>query len=230
MAKTLPTREIALAFPAGRPAAPVFVNLACVGCKGAVDFVGAAFALMMLWPLLLGIALAIRLSDGGPALFAQTRIGKNGRPFRCLKFRSMVLNAQEALRHHLENSPQARAEWAEHQKLTCDPRITRLGAFLRKTSLDELPQLLNILVGQMSLVGPRPIVPDEIPRYGEQFAHCFSVPPGLTGLWQVSGRSDISYQGRVALDSRYASEWNLWLDAEIIIKTIPAVLMQRGSR
>ncbi|MFT3952982.1 MAG: sugar transferase [Piscinibacter sp.] len=230
MAKTLPTQEMALAFPAGRAGTPALFDLACVGCKGVVDFLGAVVALAMLWPLLIGIAIAIRLSDGGPAIFAQTRIGKNGRPFRCLKFRSMVLNADEALRHHLEHSAQARAEWAEHQKLARDPRITRLGAFLRKTSLDELPQLINILVGQMSIVGPRPIVPDEIQRYGENFAHCFSVPPGLTGLWQVSGRSDMSYQGRVALDSRYASEWTLWLDAEIIVKTIPAVLMQRGSR
>ncbi|QCK87823.1 sugar transferase [Phreatobacter aquaticus] len=230
MSKSLPNHDIALAFPAARTGGSVISNLACTGCKSVVDFLGALVAFLMLWPLLLGIAIAIRMSDGGPAIFSQTRIGKNGRPFKCFKFRSMVLNAEQALKDHLASSPQAQAEWAEHQKLSSDPRITSFGRFLRKTSLDELPQVFNILMGQMSFVGPRPIVPDEIPRYGESFAHCFSVPPGLTGLWQISGRSDCGYQNRVALDCRYASDWNLWLDAEIVVKTIPAVLMQRGSR
>jgi exopolysaccharide production protein ExoY len=230
MSKSLPFRAIALAVP-GIGSRPLpLTNWACAGCKTAFDVTAAMLAIALLWPLLLGLALAIRLSDGGPALFIQTRIGKYGRPFKCLKFRSMVMNSDQALRNHLQSCPQARAEWAEFQKLSHDPRITALGAFLRRTSLDELPQLFNILFAQMSLVGPRPIVPDEIQRYGESFSHCFSVAPGLTGLWQVSGRSDCTYQQRVALDSRYASERNLWLDATIIVRTIPAVLRQRGSR
>lgn len=190
----------------------------------------AIVLLLLLCPLFIAIATILRGSDGGPALFRQARIGKGGRPFRCLKFRSMVLDAECALKKHLAHDPLAAQEWRDSQKLTVDPRITRIGAFLRKTSLDELPQLINILAGEMSFVGPRPIVPDEIPRYGEAFSHCFSVPPGLTGLWQVSGRSDCTYMTRVALDSRYASEWSLLLDAEIMLRTVPAVLMQQGSR
>lgn len=190
----------------------------------------ALVLLLLLIPLFLAIVTFVRGADGGPALFRQTRIGQGGRPFRCLKFRSMVLNADAALKEHLASNPAAAQEWRDNQKLAADPRITRIGAFLRKTSLDELPQLLNILTGEMSFVGPRPIVADEIPRYGEAFSHCFSVPPGLTGLWQVSGRSDCSYVNRVALDSRYASEWNLLLDAEILMRTVPAVLAQQGSR
>jgi exopolysaccharide production protein ExoY len=190
----------------------------------------ALVLLFLLLPLLLAIATAVRGADGGPALFRQTRIGKGGRPFRCFKFRSMVLDAERALNEHLAHNPLSAQEWRDNQKLAVDPRITPLGALLRKTSLDELPQLINILAGEMSFVGPRPIVPDEIPRYGEAFSHCFSVPPGLTGLWQVSGRSDCSYMTRVSLDSRYASEWNLMLDAQIMVRTVPAVLMQQGSR
>jgi exopolysaccharide production protein ExoY len=230
MSKSLPFREIALVVP-GIGSRPLpLASWACTRCKAVLDRTAALLAIVLLWPLFVGLALAIRLSDGGPALFVQTRIGKNGRPFKCFKFRSMALDSEQVLRGHLEACPQARAEWAQYQKLSNDPRITALGAFLRKTSLDELPQCLNILLGQMSFVGPRPIVPDEIQRYGESFAHCFSVAPGLTGLWQVSGRSDCTYQQRVALDSQYASEWSLWLDAAIVLKTVPAVLRQRGSR
>lgn len=198
--------------------------------KRAIDISLALLLLFLLAPLLCLLAALIRNSDGGPALFRQMRVGKGGRPFRCLKFRSMVLDAERALHEHLANDPQAAQEWRESQKLSRDPRITGLGGFLRKSSLDELPQLINILAGDMSFVGPRPIVADEVRRYGEAFVHCFSVQPGLTGLWQVSGRSDCSYVGRVMLDSRYASEWSLWLDAEIMVRTIPAVLAQRGSR
>jgi exopolysaccharide production protein ExoY len=230
MSKSLPFREIALVLPGIGPRSLPLASWACTRCKTVLDRTAALLAIAVLWPLLLGLALAIRLSDGGPALFVQTRIGRNGRPFKCLKFRSMVLNGEQVLREHLDSCPQARAEWAQYQKLSNDPRITAIGAFLRKTSLDELPQCLNILFGQMSFVGPRPIVPEEIQRYGESFAHCFSVAPGLTGLWQVSGRSDCTYQQRVALDSQYASEWSLWLDATIVLKTVPAVLRQRGSR
>jgi len=179
--------------------------------------------------MLLIVAL-IRTGDGGPAFFKQARIGRSGKSFRCWKFRTMACNADEALQRLLAADPVAAQEWAESQKLTRDPRITPVGAFLRRSSLDELPQLFNIILGDMSFVGPRPIVAAERERYGEAFTHCFSVPPGLTGLWQISGRSDCSYATRVLLDSQYASEWHLMLDAKILVKTVPAVLMQRGSR
>jgi exopolysaccharide production protein ExoY len=197
--------------------------------KTLFDMTLAAIAVFLLAPLMLGIAACIIGADGGPALFRQKRVGKNGKPFTCLKFRSMVVDADAALVEHFAKHPEAAREWRDSQKLNADPRVTRLGTFLRKTSLDELPQLLNILGGEMSFVGPRPIVPDEIDRYGERFAHCFSVPPGLTGLWQVSGRSDCSYAHRVALDSRYVSDWRLLGDLEILLLTVPAVLKQRGS-
>jgi lipopolysaccharide/colanic/teichoic acid biosynthesis glycosyltransferase len=198
--------------------------------KRTFDVVLAASALLLVWPLMLAIALAIRMSDGGPALFAQRRVGRHGRPFTCLKFRTMVLNAEQALKDHLAADPQAQREWEANQKLENDPRVTGLGLFLRKSSLDELPQLFNIIAGQMSVVGPRPIVPAEIDRYGDNFSACFSVRPGLTGLWQVSGRSDCNYQTRVTLDFRYAVTWSLLGDAEIVARTVPAVLSQRGSR
>jgi exopolysaccharide production protein ExoY len=141
----------------------------------------------------------------------------------------MVSNADEVLRRHLEENAEARAEWAQNHKLVDDPRVTALGQLLRKSSLDELPQLFNVLRGEMSLVGPRPIVDAEVARYGEAFAQCFSVPPGITGLWQVSGRSEIGYTERVALDLRYAQGWNLGRDVAILFKTVPAVLFQKGS-
>jgi len=197
--------------------------------KRCLDVSVAATALFVLLPLMLLVVLAVR-HDGGPALFRHTRLGRHGRPFACLKFRSMVVDADEALRRHLDRDAAARQEWAATQKLTHDPRVTRLGRMLRKSSLDELPQLINVLRGEMSLVGPRPIVPDEAARYGELFEPCFSVRPGVTGLWQVSGRSDCPYEERVRLDARYAREWSLAQDLAILIKTVPAVLAQRGSR
>ena len=197
--------------------------------KRCLDVSVAATALFVLLPLMLLVFLAVR-HDGGPALFRHTRLGRHGRPFACLKFRSMVVDADEALRRHLDRDAAARQEWAATQKLTHDPRVTRLGRMLRKSSLDELPQLINVLRGEMSLVGPRPIVPDEAARYGELFEPCFSVRPGVTGLWQVSGRSDCPYEERVRLDARYAREWSLAQDLAILIKTVPAVLTQRGSR
>jgi exopolysaccharide production protein ExoY len=198
--------------------------------KRSFDMSAALMLLFLLAPLCLLIAWLIRSHDSGPVLFRQTRIGKDGRRFTCLKFRSMVLDADRALTEYLNCNSVAAREWQESQKLSNDPRITRIGTFLRKTSLDELPQLINIILGDMSFVGPRPIVPDEVQRYGEHFPHCFSVTPGLTGLWQVSGRSDCTYATRIALDSRYAADWTLWLDVRILILTVPAVLRQKGSR
>jgi exopolysaccharide production protein ExoY len=230
VSKALRSQGIALVLPAEQAVLATYSDIARLSIKSAIDTCGALVGLFFLWPLLVGIIVTIRITDGGPAIFAQQRIGRNGRPFRCLKFRTMVRDADRALQSHLASSPLARREWQDHQKLTVDPRITAIGAFLRRTSLDELPQLFNILCGQMSFVGPRPIVPDEIHRYGEHFSYCFSVMPGLTGLWQVSGRSDCGYDKRIALDRRYVTRWSLRLDAEILIKTIPAVLRQQGSR
>jgi exopolysaccharide production protein ExoY len=190
----------------------------------------AFLALVLLGPVMAVICIVIRRSDPGPILFRQTRIGKAGREFKCYKFRTMVLDAERILNEHLEQDESARREWGTSQKLTVDPRITPLGSFLRKTSLDELPQFFNVLAGDMSLVGPRPIVRDEIPKYGDKIRYYLAVRPGITGLWQVSGRSDCSYPERVALDTRYVSEWSLKADIIILLKTIPAVLLQAGSR
>ncbi len=205
-------------------------NSARIVVKRGIDLAAGVVLLLLLAPLMLLIAALIRAGDGGPAIFKQARIGRSGKSFRCWKFRTMATNADDALQQLLASDPAAAQEWAESQKLTHDPRITPVGAFLRRSSLDELPQLFNIIAGEMSFVGPRPIVAAERERYGEAFTHCFSVPPGLTGLWQISGRSDCSYATRVSLDSQYASEWHLLLDAKILVKTVPAVLMQRGSR
>jgi exopolysaccharide production protein ExoY len=186
-------------------------------------------ALLFLLPVMVVVALAIYAQDGGPILFAHRRIGCNGRTFYCLKFRSMAVDAEKRLADLLASDPAARAEWERDHKLRADPRVTRLGAFLRKSSLDELPQLFNVLRGDMSLVGPRPIVEAEVAKYGRRFREYCAVKPGITGLWQVSGRNDTSYRTRVALDSLYAQRRNVGLDAYIIACTVPAVLAKRGS-
>jgi exopolysaccharide production protein ExoY len=176
-----------------------------------------------------GITLLIGLSDGGPPLFRHSRVGLGGRHFGCLKFRIMVPNAAAVLDEHLARNPEAREEWEATRKLTNDPRVTRLGRFLRKTSLDELPQLVNVLLGDMSLVGPRPILPSETARYEDQLRSCLTLRPGITGLWQVSGHSDCTDRERVTLDVQYVRKWNLMLDIVILARTIPAVLKQQGS-
>ena len=196
--------------------------------KNALDRIGAAIALVLLSPVFIVIAWAIR-RDGGPAMYGHRRIGKNGQPFTCLKFRSMVMNSQEILRDLLKNDPALRKEFAETYKLKNDPRVTKIGKFLRKTSLDELPQLLNVLQGDMSLIGPRPIVEDEKKYYAEKIHDYLSVKPGITGLWQVSGRSDTDYNQRVYLDSWYVKNWSLWNDMIIFFKTILVVLKRKGA-
>ena len=200
------------------------------GLKRLMDIVGASVGLVFAAPLILPAMFLIRRHDGGPAIFAQDRIGHGGKIFRCYKLRSMVVDAADRLQEVLDNDPAAREEWERTQKLTNDPRITRLGKFLRKSSLDELPQLWNILRGDMSIVGPRPIPAYEIPRYGTDFIYYTDVRPGLTGLWQVSGRSDTSYKERVALDVKYVREWSVFGDMQVIVKTIPAILMSKGAR
>ena len=175
------------------------------------------------------IALLVRLDSPGPVFFGHRRIGRNGRSFRAWKFRSMVVNGDEVLWRHLASNPAAQDEWDRSQKLSADPRVTRIGAFLRKSSLDELPQLWNVLRGEMSHVGPRPIVEAEVERYGASFELYKSVDSGLTGLWQVSGRNDTSYAERVTLDTFYARNWSIWLDLCILFRTIGVVLFRKGA-
>ena len=197
--------------------------------KRAIDIVIAVTALIFFGPLMLLIGLAIRLDDGGPALFAHPRVGRDGSPFPCLKFRTMARDAPARLKAHLAQNAEARREWEQMRKLTNDPRITRLGKFLRISSLDELPQLINILRGEMSIVGPRPIVSEERFRYGRYFVHYCRLKPGLTGLWQVSGRNGTTYRRRVALDVRYYRARSIRLDLWIIMRTVPVVLAREGA-
>jgi exopolysaccharide production protein ExoY len=189
----------------------------------------ALVAILFLAPLFIALAALIFVQDGGPPVFAHRRIGRGGRHFRCLKFRSMRVDAEERLAELLDRDPEARAEWERDHKLRNDPRVTALGAFLRKSSLDELPQLFNVLRGEMSLVGPRPIVDAEAAKYGRRFRHYCAVKPGITGLWQISGRNDVSYRTRVAMDCLYARRRNAFLDAKVLAATVPAVLIARGS-
>jgi exopolysaccharide production protein ExoY len=198
--------------------------------KRALDIAVASLALLFVAPLLLIIALLVRLQDGQAAIFSHTRYGQNGRTFKCLKIRSMVPDAAERLQELLERDPEAKREWELTQKLVHDPRITPLGQFIRATSIDELPQLINVLKGDMSLVGPRPISLSERSKYGENFADYCSVRPGITGLWQVSGRSNVSYPERVRMDTTYALNRSFWGDIVIMLKTIPAVLKSDGAR
>lgn len=196
--------------------------------KHALDVVGAVFALLLLSPLFLMVAAIMKLSDPGPVFFAHRRIGQGGRSFLCLKFRTMIVDGPEVLARHLAANSAAAAEWEATRKLRQDPRVTPLGEILRKTSLDELPQLVNILRGEMSFVGPRPVVLAEIERYGANSEFYLCARPGLTGLWQVSGRNDVSYQARVGFDRQYAETWSLWNDVKIVARTIPAVMKSEG--
>lgn len=197
--------------------------------KIAIDYLGSAVLLAIAIIPFAIIAYAVK-RDGGPAVFKHERIGEGGRKFGCLKFRTMIVDPNgEVLRSILENDPEAKAEWEANQKLKNDPRITKLGLFLRRTSLDELPQLINILLGHMSLVGPRPIVESEISKYGEHIDHYLAARPGMTGLWQVSGRSDTSYEERVKLDVKYVKEWSLKRDIIILFKTAHVVFIRKGA-
>ncbi|WP_240756653.1 sugar transferase [Roseicella aquatilis] len=197
--------------------------------KRGLDILGAGLLLLVLAPLFLLLALLIR-ADGGPALYAHERVGRGGRRFGCLKFRSMVVDSQARLAALLDADPAARAEWEATRKLKDDPRVTRIGRILRATSLDELPQLINVLRGEMSLVGPRPVVAAELAEhYGAAAEAYLSVRPGVTGLWQVSGRSDTSYAARVALDAEYARTASLRTDLRILSRTPMVVLSRRGA-
>jgi undecaprenyl-phosphate galactose phosphotransferase len=190
---------------------------------------GAALLLLALAPLMGLIAWRIWREDGAPVLFAHWRVGQRGRLFRCYKFRSMVRRADLVLAEVLERDPLAREEWARDHKLRRDPRILRVGNLLRRTSLDELPQLFNVLRGEMHLVGPRPVVVQEIARYGEHKGHYFSVKPGMTGLWQVSGRNNLTYAQRVALDAFYVETRTPLMDLRILLRTVPVLVTRDGA-
>jgi exopolysaccharide production protein ExoY len=200
------------------------------GClKRWFDATAALAALLLLMPLFCLIALAIKLWNGGPVFYRHSRVGLEGKAFDCLKFRSMVINADEVLARHLAANNEAADEWQKSRKLKRDPRITPLGASMRKTSIDELPQLLNILKGEMSFVGPRPIVIEEVPKYGPVIAHYLRTRPGLTGPWQISGRNDLDYATRVALDQAYVENWSFRGDLTIIAKTARVVVATRDG-
>jgi exopolysaccharide production protein ExoY len=199
--------------------------------KRGIDAVLTAAMLVVASPVMIVLWGLVKL-DGGPGFYGHVRIGRKGREFRCLKFRSMVVDADAVLNCHLAKNPAARAEWEATQKLAWDPRVTWIGRFLRESSLDELPQLINVLVGNMSLVGPRPVVQAELTRfYGPEDQKAYlSIRPGVTGLWQVSGRSDVAYARRVALDTEYVRSASLSLDVNILWRTIGVVLLRKGAR
>ena len=199
------------------------------GRKRLFDILIALAALAVLLPIMILVAALVWSYDRQNPLFGHGRIGWGGKSFRCLKFRSMVPNASAVLEQLLQTDERARAEWRETQKLRSDPRVTPIGKILRLSSLDELPQLFNVLKGDMSIIGPRPIVLDEIEKYGADFDRYRSCRPGLTGLWQVSGRSDCSYMDRVRFDVAYTSGWSMRRDIVIFIRTIPVVLARKGS-
>jgi undecaprenyl-phosphate galactose phosphotransferase len=196
----------------------------------ALNRVAAALLLVLLSPVMLAVAVAIWWVDGAPVLFGHYRVGRNGRIFKCLKFRTMLRNSQEALAELLARDPEARAEWELDHKLSHDPRVTGIGALLRRTSLDELPQLFNVLRGEMALVGPRPITVQELTRYGRVRWHYLSVRPGMTGLWQVSGRNRVSYAGRVDLDRSYVEQRTVAMDVQILVRTVKVVTRAEGDR
>jgi exopolysaccharide production protein ExoY len=194
-----------------------------------VQRVLAAGMLVLTSPLWLLLIATIWMSDGAPIFFGHYRVGRDGKLFRCLKFRTMKIDSDRLLAEHLRSNEAARLEWARDQKLRNDPRVTLIGGFLRKTSLDELPQLLNVVRGEMTLVGPRPVTPAELTRYGTTRWHYVSVVPGITGLWQVSGRNRLSYDERVNLDRQYVEGRSAWLDLRILFRTVWVVLTGHGA-
>ena len=197
--------------------------------KRAFDLVAASILVLLLSPLLLILAWRIRRDDGGPVFFVQERVGRGGQPFPCYKFRSMVIDAESRLRQYLTNHPELHAEYQRNFKLRDDPRVTRIGRLLRRTSLDELPQLFNVLRGQMSLVGPRPLLDRELECYGDGFALYRQVHPGITGLWQTSGRSETTFAERASLDAWYVKNWSLWYDIVILLRTVKVVFWREGA-
>ena len=197
--------------------------------KRALDLLGVVAGGLLISPLVLAIVGLIKLDSSGPAFYTQHRLGKGGSHFRCWKFRTMHVDADWLLTQHLQDNSELRWEWEQDHKLRSDPRVTRVGRFLRATSLDELPQLWNVFRGEMSLVGPRPIVDEEIPKYGKVYKLYQRVTPGISGLWQVSGRSNTTYEERVALDAYYVRNWSVWLDIVILARTVASVIFRGGA-
>lgn len=190
----------------------------------------AALLLVIALPLMVCIGAFILLCDGGPVTFGHYRVGRKGLLFKCLKFRTMASDSERRLAQLLASDPHVRTQWERDHKLENDPRITFIGRFLRRTSLDELPQLVNVVRGEMSLVGPRPVTVDELKRYGAARWHYLSVTPGLTGLWQVSGRNDLTYDQRVQLDRHYIDHRSIGLDLQILLRTVRVVMLRTGAR
>ena len=197
--------------------------------KRCMDLVGAIVGGLVLLPLLFYVAVAVKMSSRGPILYGHERIGKDGRRFKAWKFRTMFENSSDVLEYYLEQHPELKDEWEKDHKLRYDPRVTRIGRFIRKTSIDELPQLWNVFRGEMSLVGPRPIVTAEIEKYGPYYGLYTMVTPGITGLWQVSGRNNTTYEERVQLDAYYVRNWSPWMDLYLLIRTIRIVIFAHGA-
>jgi Undecaprenyl-phosphate galactose phosphotransferase WbaP len=197
--------------------------------KALIDYIGAFVGLVLLSPYFLFIAIIMKLTDPGPIFYRRRVVGVGGKEFDAFKFRTMVVNSKEVLEELLARDPKAREEYNKYYKLKDDPRITKIGAFLRKTSVDELPQLVNVLRGEMSIVGPRMITMEEVEKYGKWGLNLHTVKPGITGLWQVTGRSELTYEERVRLDMNYIRNYSIWIDLQIVIQTIPAVLMSKGA-
>jgi undecaprenyl-phosphate galactose phosphotransferase len=214
-----------------KPEPAVGLNTPQRAVKRLFDLASVVVILVLFWWVIIGVAIAVRLTTGSPVIYGHKRIGRGGREFKCYKFRSMVPNADEVLAHLLANDAEAREEWSRDFKLKNDPRITRVGRFIRKTSMDEFPQLWNVVLNDMSIVGPRPVVRMELDQYyvGPFKAHYLSVKPGLTGLWQVSGRSDMEYSERVELDRNYVVGWGLWSDFMIVMRTVSVMFAKRGA-
>lgn len=204
---------------------PINTQQATAGMKRFLDYMIVIPALLLLWPLFLGLAIAVRLDSAGPIIYRRRVLSRDGRVFDAFKFRTMHINGDQILAQH----PTLKAELDANYKLKDDPRVTRVGKFMRKFSLDELPQLFNVLAQDMSLIGPRIIAPEEIEKYGANGPELLMVMPGLTGLWQVSGRSNTSYDDRVKLDMHYVHNWSVWMDVQILFKTIPAVMKGDGA-
>ena len=213
----------AAALEPSAPSAPPYA-----ATKRVLDIVGAIVLAIVFSPLILAIAILMD-REGGSIIYKHRRVGRDGHSFECLKFRTMVPNADQLLRELLERDPAIKAEWVRDHKLRCDPRVTRVGRFLRRTSLDELPQLWNVMRGDMSLVGPRPVVREELLRYGRNVRAYLSAKPGITGLWQVKGRNDTDYRRRVVLDTYYVRNQGLLLDLYILLKTTKVVLGGSGA-
>jgi exopolysaccharide production protein ExoY len=201
------------------------------GVKRAFDLASVVVIVALFWWAIIAVAVAVRLTTGSPVIYGHKRVGRDGREFNCYKFRSMVPNADEVLAHLLATDTTARQEWTRDFKLKRDPRVTRVGRFIRKTSLDEFPQLWNVVKNEMSIVGPRPVVRKELDSYyaGPGLARYLAVKPGLTGLWQVSGRNDMAYCERVELDRAYVDSWGVFSDFMIVMRTVGVMFRRKGA-